>query len=53
MPAVKINQRALIRVTGAEAEHFLHNLVTADIEGLKAGGLSRGRIADAARENPV
>ncbi|WP_246332983.1 YgfZ/GcvT domain-containing protein [Aureimonas mangrovi] len=34
MPAALLPTRALVDVTGAEAEHFLQNLVTADIEGL-------------------
>lgn len=29
--------RAALRVSGADARHFLHNLLTADIEGQKAG----------------
>ncbi|MBI2717704.1 MAG: folate-binding protein YgfZ [Rhizobiales bacterium] len=29
--------RSALRVDGAEARHFLHNLLTADIEALKAG----------------
>lgn len=44
MPVANITNRALIRVHGAEAEHFLHNLVTCDIEGLKAGELSAGAL---------
>ena len=44
MPVADITNRALIRVNGAEAEHFLHNLVTCDIEGLKAGALSAGAL---------
>jgi tRNA-modifying protein YgfZ len=34
MPAALLPTRALVNVTGAEAEHFLQNLVTADIEDL-------------------
>ena len=34
MPSVLIENRACIGVSGPDAEHFLHNLVTADIEGL-------------------
>lgn len=30
-------ERSVLRIDGLEAEHFLHNLLTADIEGLKAG----------------
>lgn len=37
MPEVRIDNRALIGVSGPDAEHFLHNLITADIEGLPAG----------------
>jgi tRNA-modifying protein YgfZ len=44
MPVCKLTMRSLIRVFGAEAEHFLHNLVTADIEGLKAGELFPGAL---------
>ncbi|MCB1378877.1 MAG: folate-binding protein YgfZ [Alphaproteobacteria bacterium] len=29
--------RAIVAVTGGDARHFLHNLLTADIEGLAAG----------------
>ena len=29
--------RAVLRITGAEARHFLHNLLTADIEALNPG----------------
>ena len=36
MPSVLIDNRAFIGVSGADAQHFLHNLVTADIEGLPA-----------------
>lgn len=32
--------RAAVRIAGAEARHFLHNLLTADIEALKAGEAS-------------
>jgi tRNA-modifying protein YgfZ len=44
MPVTNLTNRALIRVSGAEAEHFLHNLVTADIEGLTAGELSASAL---------
>ena len=44
MPVSNLKNRALIRISGAEAEHFLHNLVTADIEGLQAGKLSVGAL---------
>jgi tRNA-modifying protein YgfZ len=44
MPVCNLPKRSLIRVFGAEAEHFLHNLVTADIEGLMAGELFPGAL---------
>jgi tRNA-modifying protein YgfZ len=44
MPVSNLTDRSLIRVSGAEAEHFLHNLVTADIEGLALGELSVGAL---------
>lgn len=34
MPAAYLPDRALIQLTGADAEHFLHNLVTTDIVAL-------------------
>ncbi len=34
MPAAHLPDRALIHLTGADAEHFLHNLVTTDIAAL-------------------
>ena len=37
MPTVAIPDRALVTVSGPDAEHFLHNLVTTDIEGLEPG----------------
>jgi tRNA-modifying protein YgfZ len=30
-------ERSVLRIDGPEAAHFLHNLLTADIEGMKAG----------------
>jgi tRNA-modifying protein YgfZ len=44
MPVSNLSNRSLIRVFGAEAAHFLHNLVTADIEGLPTGELSAGAL---------
>ncbi len=44
MPVSSLPNRSLIRVSGAEAAHFLHNLVTADIEGLAAGELAAGAL---------
>jgi folate-binding protein YgfZ len=37
MPAAQLNDRALISVSGADAEHFLQNIVTADLDALIAG----------------
>lgn len=37
MPEAALPDRALIRVSGADAEHFLHNLVTTDIAALPQG----------------
>jgi tRNA-modifying protein YgfZ len=37
MASVPLDNRAFIGVSGADAQHFLHNLVTADIEGLPVG----------------
>ena len=36
MPAVFLNDRALIRMSGAETQSFLHNLITTDIVSLGA-----------------
>jgi hypothetical protein len=35
-----LSDRSLIRVGGADAQHFLQNLVTADIDGMVEGGAS-------------
>jgi folate-binding protein YgfZ len=37
MPTAQLNDRALISVLGADAEHFLQNIVTADLDVLAAG----------------
>jgi tRNA-modifying protein YgfZ len=44
MPVSNLTNRALIRVSGTEAENFLHNLVTADTEGLGTGELFPGAL---------
>ena len=36
-PTHKLAGRAVIAVAGEEAQHFLQNLVTADIDSLKPG----------------
>ncbi|WP_027486038.1 CAF17-like 4Fe-4S cluster assembly/insertion protein YgfZ [Allorhizobium undicola] len=37
MPAIVLRDRALIRLSGRDAAHFLNNLVTADLAGLVPG----------------
>ncbi|WP_422370768.1 YgfZ/GcvT domain-containing protein [Hoeflea sp.] len=37
MPALNLTDRVLVSVDGAEAEHFLQNLVTANVEAIEAG----------------
>ena len=37
MPQAILTERAHLHVSAPEAEHFLHNLLTADIEGLQDG----------------
>jgi folate-binding protein YgfZ len=37
MPVVHLEDRAILTVSGAEAEHFLQNLITADLSTLKDG----------------
>jgi tRNA-modifying protein YgfZ len=37
MPTAQLNDRALISVSGVDAEHFLQNIVTADLDVLAAG----------------
>jgi tRNA-modifying protein YgfZ len=44
MPVSNLPGRSLIHVSGTEAAHFLHNLVTCDIEGLQAGALIAGAL---------
>ncbi|PKA40501.1 folate-binding protein YgfZ [Rhizobium sullae] len=44
MPAVFLNDRALIRVCGADAESFLHNLITTDIISLSASEARPGAL---------
>jgi len=39
-----LSDRALIRVGGPEAQHFLQNLVTADIDGLDQDGARAGAL---------
>ncbi|RYC17815.1 CAF17-like 4Fe-4S cluster assembly/insertion protein YgfZ [Ciceribacter ferrooxidans] len=44
MPAAFLPDRALIRVSGPEAEHFLQNLVTTDVAALPAGEARPGAL---------
>lgn len=37
MPAVQLENRALISVSGTDAEHFLQNIITADLDVLAGG----------------
>ena len=36
MPTIHLSDRALVRVSGPDAEHFLQNIITADISALPA-----------------
>ena len=44
MPAAFLPDRALIRISGPEAEHFLQNLVTTDVAALPAGEARPGAL---------
>ena len=44
MPHAILPDRALIRINGADAEHFLHNLVTCDVLTLGADELRAGAL---------
>ncbi len=44
MPVSNLPGRSLIGISGPDAQHFLHNLVTSDIEGLAAGELTAGAL---------
>jgi folate-binding protein YgfZ len=37
MPTTHLDDRAIVSVSGPEAEHFLQNIVTADLDALKSG----------------
>ena len=39
MPSVSLTDRAFLRIAGPDAEHFLQNIVTADLSDLAAGAL--------------
>lgn len=44
MPVVHLDDRALVTVAGPDAEHFLQNLITTDLSGLKAGAAKAGAL---------
>ena len=44
MPAVFLSERSFIRITGAEAEAFLHNLITTDLVSLGADEARPGAL---------
>ncbi|WFS01831.1 YgfZ/GcvT domain-containing protein [Rhizobium tumorigenes] len=44
MPAVFLNDRSLLRITGADAESFLQNLITTDLGALAAGEARPGAL---------
>ncbi|HEY0125225.1 MAG TPA: folate-binding protein YgfZ [Rhizobium sp.] len=44
MPAVFLKDRSFLRVTGAEAEPFLHNLITTDLASLGADEVRPGAL---------
>jgi folate-binding protein YgfZ len=44
MPAAQLEDRALISLSGADAEHFLQNIVTTDLDALAAGEAKPGAL---------
>jgi tRNA-modifying protein YgfZ len=44
MPAVFLNDRSLLRISGAEAESFLQNLITTDLDSLLADEARPGAL---------
>ncbi len=44
MPTIRLDRRALILVSGEEAETFLQNLITTDLDHLPAGDLFPGAL---------
>lgn len=44
MPAAILEDRAIISVRGAEAEHFLQNLITTDLDRLDASDVAPGAL---------
>lgn len=44
MPVAHLDNRAILTVSGADAEHFLQNLVTTDLSALQAGRAAPGAL---------
>lgn len=44
MPTVHLDDRSVVLVAGPDAEHFLQNLVTTDLDGLPAGEARPGAL---------
>lgn len=44
MPVIHLAQRATVRVSGPEAEHFLHNVITTDLGPLQVGEAKAGAL---------
>lgn len=44
MPIVRLADRALVTVAGADAEHLLQNVITTDVEALRHGELKPGAL---------
>src|SRR5688500_8367536 len=44
MPSALLNGRAILNVTGEEAESFLQNLITTDLDNLQRGKLRPGAL---------
>ncbi len=44
MPLASLNGRAILNVTGEDAENFLQNLITTDLDGLEPYDLKPGAL---------
>ncbi|MCV0397680.1 MAG: folate-binding protein YgfZ [Rhizobiaceae bacterium] len=44
MPTTHLDDRALVEIGGADAEHFLQNLITTDLDSLRAGEAKPGAL---------
>jgi tRNA-modifying protein YgfZ len=47
MAVFTLSGRSVLRISGPDAAHFLHNLVTTDIEGLQEGTIRPGALLSA------